>query len=122
MTKKLTTQPVLYQRATVMEESDDGNSITVTFDGGRNPDPAAQVLTQRKYSNVISTMSFACLRVVDLTKVRLNYGQSNAIRSLMYTPSVKVGIQFKRPWWEDLGIVGGQSSTDMPIRDVVYPS
>ncbi|KAJ7439661.1 L-amino acid oxidase [Mycena latifolia] len=122
MTERLSSKPVLYQRATVIEESDDGNSITVTLDGRKNPNPSAQTVRKRKYSNVINTMSFACLRMVDLRNAGLNYGQRNAIRDLMYTPSVKVGMQFKSAWWERLGIVGGQSSTDLPIRDVVYPS
>ncbi|KAJ6476931.1 L-amino acid oxidase [Mycena sanguinolenta] len=122
MTERLSSKPVLYQRATIIQETDGGDSITVTFDGRLNPDSTAQAITKRKYSNVISTMSFACLRMVDLTKAGLNYGQKNAIRDLMYTPSIKVGMQFKSAWWERLGIVGGQSSTDLPIRDVVYPS
>lgn len=122
MNEILATKPVLHQRATVIEESDDGNSITVTFDGRRNPNPNAQTVTKRKYSNVISTMTFGCLRMVDLKNAGLNYGQKNAIKTLMYTPAIKIGMQFKSAWWERLGIVGGQSSTDLPIRDCVYPS
>ena len=122
MQDKLSTKPVLYQRVTAIAESDDGDSISVTFDGRDSPNKRQQVVSTQKYSNVISTMSFACLRMVDLTQAGLNYGQKNAIRDLMYTPSVKIGIQWRRPWWEDLGIEGGQSSTDMPIRDCVYPS
>ena len=115
-------KPVLYQRVTAIEDSDDGDSVTVTFDGRDSPNRRQQIIQTKKYSNVISTMSFACLRMVDLQKAGLNYGQRNAIRDLMYTPSVKIGIQWKSPWWEKLGIEGGQSSTDLPIRDVVYPS
>ena len=40
------------------------------------------------------------------------------IRQLSY----KIGIRFHEPWWEQLGIVGGQSYTDLPIRTTVYPS
>ena len=36
--------------------------------------------------------------------------------------SYKIGIRFHEPWWEQLGIVGGQSYTDLPIRTTVYPS
>jgi monoamine oxidase len=67
-------------------------------------------------------MSFGCLRMVDLDQLYLSSGQRNAIRELIYTPSIKIGLQFKTAWWEKLNIVGGQSSTDRPIRDVVYPS
>ena len=115
-------RPKVYQRATVIEESDGGNSITVTFDGRQSPNPNEQNVVKRKYSNIISTMSLACLRMVDLRKAGLSYGQKSAIKDLLYTPSIKIGMQFKSAWWEQLGIVGGQSSTDLPIRAVVYPS
>lgn len=121
-TERLTTKPELYMRAVQIKESDNGDSITVKFDSGRNPRPSAQGKVEKKYSNVISTMSFACLRMVDLDGLYLSYYQRNAIRALNYTPSIKIGLQFKTAWWEKLGIVGGQSSTDRPIRDIVYPS
>ena len=34
----------------------------------------------------------------------------------------QIGIRFAKPWWEELGITGGQSTTDLPIRTTVYPS
>ncbi len=38
-------------------------------------------------------------------------------------PSVKVGLQFKRRFWEeDEAIYGGISYTDLPIRKIGYPS
>ncbi|TFK34498.1 L-amino acid oxidase [Crucibulum laeve] len=122
MVERLNVKPQHYMRAVIIKDSDDGKSITVTFNTERNPRPQTQTRTEKKYSNVISTMSLACLRMVDLDNLYLSYGQRNAIRQLMYTPSIKIGLQFKKPWWEDLNIVGGQSSTDRPIRDVVYPS
>jgi hypothetical protein len=109
-------------RAVAVKESDNGQTLTVTFDSTHNPRPSARARTEKKYSQVISTMSFGCLRMVDLDQLYLSFGQRNAIRQLTYTPSVKIGLQFKTAWWEKLDIVGGQSSTDRPIRDVVYPS
>ena len=122
MEAKIKYKPVHYQRAVAARETDDGLSITVTFD--QRLDPRQQVVTrvEKKYSNVISTMSFGCLRMVDLDNLYLSNGQREAIRLLTYTPSIKIGLQFKSAWWEKLGIVGGQSSTDRPIRDIVYPS
>ena len=110
-------------QAVAVKESDRGRTLTVAFDSTRNPRPSARATrTEKKYSQVISTMSFGCLRMVDLDQLHLSYGQRNAIRLLTYTPSIKIGLQFKTAWWEKLKIVGGQSSTDRPIRDVVYPS
>ncbi|EAU89602.1 L-amino acid oxidase [Coprinopsis cinerea okayama7 len=120
--KKLSTQPKLHMRAVQIKEEEDGKCIAVEFDSRRDPRPSAQGRSVKKFSNVICTMSFACLRMVDLDGLYLSYGQRNAIRTLAYTPSIKIGIQFKTAWWEKLGIEGGQSSTDRPIRDCVYPS
>ena len=70
------------------------------------------------------------MRTLDLTQVGRSIMQSNALRQLQYGPSIKIGIQFTEPWWttgdvkdgKPIGIVGGQSFTDPPIRTVVYPS
>jgi len=122
MTDRVISKPTLNNRAVIIKETDNGQSITVTFDLSGGPRQVAVSQVEKKYSNVISTMSMACLRMVDLDKIYLSTGQRGAIRQLTYTPSIKIGLQFKTPWWEKLGIVGGQSSTDRPIRDMVYPS
>ncbi|KAJ3505377.1 hypothetical protein NLJ89_g7452 [Agrocybe chaxingu] len=122
MTDRISTKPQHFMRVTAIKESDNGQTLTVSFDSTHNPRPSAQGRTEKKYSQVISTMSFGCLRMVDLEHLYLSYGQRNAIRQLTYTPSIKIGLQFKTAWWEKLGIVGGQSSTDRPVRDIVYPS
>ncbi|WP_244485951.1 flavin monoamine oxidase family protein [Bradyrhizobium viridifuturi] len=47
----------------------------------------------------------------------------NAIDSLPYAASVKVGLQFKRRFWEeDEAIYGGISYTDLPIQQIAYPN
>lgn len=82
------------------------------------------------YSHVISTIPLPVMRTLDLTQAGLSIMQSNALRQLQYGPSIKIGIQFTEPWWttgvdkdgKPIGIVGGQSFTDLPIRTVVYPS
>jgi monoamine oxidase len=46
-----------------------------------------------------------------------------AIDAVPYTPSIKVGLQFKRRFWEeDDAIFGGISYTDLPIRQIAYPN
>ncbi|MBU3823220.1 MAG: flavin monoamine oxidase family protein [Candidatus Oceanisphaera merdipullorum] len=48
---------------------------------------------------------------------------SSAIRAVPYDTSVKIGLQFKRRFWEeDDQIYGGISYTDMPIEMISYPS
>ena len=44
-------------------------------------------------------------------------------RGRALSPSVKVGLQFKRRFWEeDEQIYGGITYTDLPIRQISYPS
>ncbi|MGH2480463.1 MAG: flavin monoamine oxidase family protein, partial [Ktedonobacteraceae bacterium] len=60
-----------------------------------------------------------------LGQIPMNVGapMRNAIFSLSYTASVKVGLQFKRRFWEDdEQIYGGISHTDLPISTIGYPS
>jgi len=46
-----------------------------------------------------------------------------AIRAVPYRPSIKVGLEFKRRFWEqDEEIYGGITSTDLPISQISYPS
>ncbi|KAH0837761.1 hypothetical protein J3R83DRAFT_5939 [Lanmaoa asiatica] len=77
----------------------------------------------RTYSHVISTLPLPVLRTLDLNNAGLGVMQRNALRALDYGPSIKIAILFKSNWWTTkLGIVGGQSFTDLPIRTIVYPS
>ena len=64
------------------------------------------------------------MQCMDLRGLNLNWGTKQAIRSLGYGASCKVGIRFKEMWWmTKFGInEGGVSKTDLPIRMCVYPS
>ena len=46
-----------------------------------------------------------------------------AIDAVPYSASVKIGLQFKRRFWEeDEAIYGGISYTDLPVRQIAYPN
>jgi len=46
-----------------------------------------------------------------------------AVASIPYASAGKMGLQFKRRFWEeDDGIYGGHSSTDQEIAQIIYPS
>jgi monoamine oxidase len=47
--------------------------------------------------------------------------QQRAIRQLHYDASAKVFVQCRSRFWEEGGIFGGGSFTDLPIRVVFYP-
>jgi monoamine oxidase len=74
------------------------------------------------YSQVISSIPLPSLTAVKLDRCSLSWDIKSALRELAYGPSTKIGIMFRENWWEPMGIVGGQSFTDSPIRTVVYPS
>ena len=60
-----------------------------------------------------------------LGQIPLNVGAPlvRAIGAVPYCPSVKVGLQFGRRFWEqDEQIYGGVTYTDLPIGQISYPS
>jgi monoamine oxidase len=64
---------------------------------------------------------FGVLRHIDF-RPALSRGKYRAIRELNYNPSTKILLQVRRRFWEEQGIVGGVTVTDLPIRRIVYPS
>ena len=81
---------------------------------------------QREYEAVFNSAPLGAMQRMDLRGLNLNWGTKQAIRSLGYGASCKVGIKFKYRWWveeESLSITeGGVGKTDLPIRNCVYPS
>jgi monoamine oxidase len=69
----------------------------------------------------ICSIPFGVLRHLDFTPP-LSKGKYRAIRSLNYNPSTKILLQVRRRFWENHGIIGGATPTDLPIRRIVYPS
>ena len=60
-----------------------------------------------------------------LGQISMNVGapMRTAINSLAYDSATKVGLEFKRRFWEeDDGIYGGITYTDLPITTISYPS
>ncbi|KAF8888781.1 hypothetical protein BD779DRAFT_1387451, partial [Infundibulicybe gibba] len=79
--------------------------------------------TVESFEDVISTLPLPRLRTLNLQKSGINVAQANALRQITYMPSVKIGMRFKSAWWTAMrDISGGQSYTDCPVRNIVYPS
>ena len=80
----------------------------------------------REYDAVFNSAPLGAMQRMDLRGLNLNWGTKQAIRSLGYGASCKVGVKFKYRWWveeRDLLITkGGVGKTDLPIRNCVYPS
>lgn len=84
---------------------------------------------KKSYTHVISTVTNAAFNLIDTDACKLGAAKRTAVRCLKYDHSVKVCLKFKTRWWETRSednpndpIYGGVSSTDLPIRTVVYPS
>jgi monoamine oxidase len=60
-----------------------------------------------------------------LSQIEMNVGpaMSAAIAAVPYAPGMKIGLQFRRRFWEqDDAIYGGISYTDLPISQIGYPN
>jgi len=63
------------------------------------------------------------LSVLGQVEMRVGAAMSAAIQAVPYEASVKVGLQFKRCFWEtDERIYGGVTFTDLPIQTISYPA
>lgn len=69
-----------------------------------------------------------CLCTIPLTilsQIPMNVGRpmAAAVASVPYASAIKVGLQFKRRFWEeDDRIYGGITYTDLPITNIGYPN
>jgi monoamine oxidase len=60
---------------------------------------------------------------MDMSTCKLSLKKRQAMRCLHYDFSCKLALKFKSRFWEKVkNIFGGSSSTDNPLRTVVYPS
>jgi monoamine oxidase len=63
------------------------------------------------------------LSILSQLPIDVSTAMKSAIDAVPYSGSVKVGLQFKRRFWEeDEAIYGGISYTDLPIRQIGYPN
>ena len=94
----------------------DATGVTVAFEDARDPGRSQTA----RADWCLSTMPLPVL-----SKIPLNVGRpmQQAIAAVRYTASVKVGLQFKRRFWEeDEDIYGGITFTDLPVTQLSYPS
>ncbi|HEX7064902.1 MAG TPA: flavin monoamine oxidase family protein [Bacillales bacterium] len=72
---------------------------------------------------MVTTVPYTILPFVEVKpRHSFSYHKHNAIRKLHYSPSVKIGLEFRTRFWEEQGLHGGKSITDLPIRFSYYPS
>jgi monoamine oxidase len=102
--------------AKVTEIRQDANGVTVAYQDTRKPG-ALQVARAQW---CICTIPASILGQIPL---QVGAPMKNAIDALYYEAAIKVGLQFKRRFWEqDESIYGGISYTDLPNLMIGYPS
>ncbi|KAK3356658.1 hypothetical protein B0T25DRAFT_603183 [Lasiosphaeria hispida] len=77
-----------------------------------------------EFDRVVLAIPPAALRMI-VHRPRWEPKKEMAIRAIHFEPLYKMGLRFKTRFWERVTprpSVGGQSTTDLPIRWIVYPS
>ena len=120
MAEKLKKQPEFHRQVTGIA-TDTDRTMTLAI---KHTEKGSKVRETRKYFAVFNSTTLGALQRMDLTKAGLRYGTKQAIRSLGYGASCKVGMKFKKAWWMSSphNIKGGMAKTDLPLRVCVYPS
>ncbi len=107
---------VIRYDAKVTQIQQDGGGVTVSYVDTKNP---AKPL-QAKADWCVCTIPLSILSQLPL---EVGGRMKAAIDAVPYVSSVKIGLQFKRRFWEeDDAIYGGISYTDLPIRQIAYPN
>jgi monoamine oxidase len=101
-------------KVTRIQQADNG--VTVTYVDAKAP--AVAQLAKAEWCICTIPLSI-------LSQIQIDVGarMKAAIDAVPYASAVKVGLQFKRRFWEeDNAIYGGISYTDLPIRQIAYPN
>jgi monoamine oxidase len=101
-------------KVTRIQQSDRG--VTITYADLKAP----AALQQARADWCVCTIPLSILSQIPMD---VGNRMKKAIDAVPYSPSIKIGLQFKRRFWEeDEAIYGGISYTDLPIRQIAYPN
>jgi monoamine oxidase len=108
--------PLIRYNSKVLEIRQDAHGVTAIYEDSRAP--GAHLEARADW----------CLCTIPLpilAEIPMNVGPalSAAIGAVPYASAIKVGLQFKRRFWEeDDHIYGGITYTDLPITNIGYPN
>jgi monoamine oxidase len=108
--------PLIHYNAKVVDIHQDERGVTVAYEDTRS---SGRVQKAR------ADWCVCTIPLPILAQIPLNVGPAlaSAVSAVPYASAVKVGLQFKRRFWEeDEHIYGGITYTDLPIGNVGYPS
>jgi monoamine oxidase len=107
---------VIRYDAKVTRIQQDDRGVTVTYTDLKTPERPQQATADW----CVCTIP---LSILSQLPVDVGNRMKAAIDAVPYMASVKIGLQFKRRFWEeDEAIYGGISYTDLPIRQIAYPN
>jgi monoamine oxidase len=107
---------LIHYNARVTQIQQNGSGVTVSYVDAAKSSPVQQVTADW----CVCTIP---LSILSQLPVDVSEPMKNAIDAVPYADSVKIGLQFKRRFWEeDEAIYGGISFTDLPIRQIAYPN
>ena len=99
----------------VTEIHQDDTGVTVSYEDSNKP---SKTLTE-KADYCVCTIP---LSILSQMKINVSAPMKAAIDAVPYEASVKVGLQFKRRFWEEQDIYGGITYTNTPISTIGYPN
>jgi monoamine oxidase len=101
-------------KVTQIQQNDRG--VTVSYVDTRHPSIPRQLVADW----CVCTIP---LSILSQLPIDVRAPMRAAIDAVPYAAAVKIGLQFKRRFWEeDEAIYGGISYTDLPIRQIAYPN
>ena len=107
---------IIRYRAKVLDIAQDAGGVAVTFEDTGEPG-------SRNTARADWCVCTIPLSILSQLPVQVGAPMKAAIDAVPYAASVKVGLQFKRRFWEqDDHIYGGISYTDLPINTIGYPA
>ena len=108
--------PLIRYNAKVVDIQQDDHGVSVTYE-----DLSAG--SSRQTAKADWCVCTIPLSILGQIPMRVDGSMAKAIAAVPYSTGLKVGLQFKRRFWEeDEQIYGGISYTDLPIGQISYPS
>lgn len=92
------------------------DSVSVSYTSKQYDQPAYE-----KFDYIICAVPFSILRSFDI-KPMFSSLKMQAIKEVTYGNAQKTAVYFSRRFWEEQGIIGGGSYTDLPVTTIWYSS
>ncbi len=108
---------VIRYNAKVVDISQDEHGVSATYEDTGSPSAGRQTA---RADWCVCTIPLSILGQIPM---KVSTPMAQAIAAVPYAAAVKVGLQFKRRFWEqDEQIYGGITYTDLPISNIGYPN